>query len=159
MFGSNLTMTTYPIHSPSLTQWHQMPTLPTPPLKSSSQSVHGSTTSSPPLLSLLIFILTLILRPIVPLLLRIRTLIVFNFDFEFGHHLVLISLIVITIVAVAVVGVWWNLFSSILIAAPRWAYRRVAIWSFAFWCWWRWRFTRSLHIGLMKFWRTNSIWF
>ncbi|CAI9288791.1 unnamed protein product [Lactuca saligna] len=35
-----------------------------------------------------------------------------------SYHLVLISLIVITIVVVVVAGVWWNLFSSILIVAP-----------------------------------------
>ncbi|CAI9277784.1 unnamed protein product [Lactuca saligna] len=79
------------------------------------------------IISLLVFILTLILRPIAAIVFlfiivgwiflffaRDEPLIVF--DFEFGDRLVLISLIVITIVAVAVAGVWWNIFLSIVIA-------------------------------------------
>ncbi|KAI3700795.1 hypothetical protein L2E82_45433 [Cichorium intybus] len=79
-------------------------------------------------ISLLIFIITLIFRPftaIVFLVIIVGWIYLFFardeplvvFDFEFGDRLVLISLSVITIVAVAVAGIWSNLFISILIAA------------------------------------------
>ncbi|KAL4567334.1 hypothetical protein LXL04_022916 [Taraxacum kok-saghyz] len=80
------------------------------------------------IISLLIFILTLILRPIAAIVFlfiivgwiylffaRDEPLVVF--DFELGGRLVLISLIVSTIVAVAVAGVWWNIFLSVVISA------------------------------------------
>ncbi|KAD4178140.1 hypothetical protein R6Q59_021686 [Mikania micrantha] len=80
------------------------------------------------IISLLVFILTLIFRPITAILFllvivawiyffvaRDEPLVVF--DFEIGDRLVLILLSVITIVAVAVASVWWNLFVSILISA------------------------------------------
>ncbi|KAI3804261.1 hypothetical protein L1987_25678 [Smallanthus sonchifolius] len=80
------------------------------------------------IISLLIFILTLIFRPIAAILFlllivawiyflvaRDEPLVVF--DFEIGDRLVLILLSVITIVAVAVASVWWNLFVSIVISA------------------------------------------
>lgn len=79
------------------------------------------------IVSLLIFILTLILRPITAILFiliivawiyfflaRDEPLVVF--DFEIGDRLVLIVLSVITVVAVAVASVWWNLFVSVLIS-------------------------------------------
>ncbi|KAK9058998.1 hypothetical protein SSX86_021617 [Deinandra increscens subsp. villosa] len=82
------------------------------------------------IISLIVFILTLIFRPIaaiVFLLLIVAWIYFFVardtdvplmvFDFEIGDRLVLISLSVITIVAVAVASVWWNLFVSILISA------------------------------------------
>ncbi|XP_024961205.1 PRA1 family protein D-like [Cynara cardunculus var. scolymus] len=80
------------------------------------------------IISLLIFILTLIFRPIAAIVFlliiaawiylffaRDEPLVVF--DFEIGDRLVLISLTLITIVSVAVSGVWWNLFLTILISA------------------------------------------
>lgn len=80
------------------------------------------------IISLLIFILTLIFRPITAIVFLIiiaawiylffardEPLVVF--DFEIGDRLVLISLTLITVVSVAVAGVWWNLFLTILMAA------------------------------------------
>ncbi|KAK1430394.1 hypothetical protein QVD17_13098 [Tagetes erecta] len=76
---------------------------------------------------LLVFIVTLILRPITAImfiliivawiyffLARDEPLVVF--DFEIGDRLVLILLSVITVVAVAVASVWWNLFLSVMIS-------------------------------------------
>ncbi|KAI3693117.1 hypothetical protein L6452_32947 [Arctium lappa] len=79
-------------------------------------------------ISLLIFIVTLIFRPITAIVFLIiivawiylfiardEPLVVF--DFKIGDRLVLISLTLITIVSVVVAGVWWNLFLTILMAA------------------------------------------
>ncbi|XP_071690326.1 PRA1 family protein F2-like [Rutidosis leptorrhynchoides] len=79
------------------------------------------------IISLLVFILTLIFRPITAvvfliiivswiylLIARDEPLVVF--DFEIGDRMILIALSVVTIVAVAVAGVWWNIFISSLIA-------------------------------------------
>lgn len=80
------------------------------------------------IISLLIFIVTLIFRPITAIVFlviivawiylffaRDEPLVVF--DFEIGDRLVLISLTLVTIVSVAVAGVWWNLFLTVLMAA------------------------------------------
>ncbi|KAJ0769986.1 putative prenylated rab acceptor P [Helianthus annuus] len=79
------------------------------------------------ILSLLIFILTLIFRPITAIIFLIliatwiyllvaRDTPLVVLDFEIGDRMVLIAFSVITIVSVAVAGVWWNLFVSILIS-------------------------------------------
>lgn len=79
------------------------------------------------IISLLVFILTLIFRPITAivfliiivswiylLIARDEPLVIY--DFEIGDRLILIALSVVTIVAVAVASVWWNVFISSLIA-------------------------------------------
>ncbi|KAL7600608.1 hypothetical protein Lser_V15G23308 [Lactuca serriola] len=77
------------------------------------------------LISLLIFMLTLITRPITLIsflviivawifLVREEPLVVF--DFEIGQRLLVISLLAVTAFALAVTRVWWNVFLSFLIS-------------------------------------------
>ncbi|KAI3717623.1 hypothetical protein L1987_69356 [Smallanthus sonchifolius] len=79
------------------------------------------------LISLLIFLLTLIPHPITFIFFLViifawiylvlsREEPLLMLDFEIGRRLIVILLSVVTVVAVAASGIWWNIFVSVLIS-------------------------------------------